>query len=160
MTTRCDGSQFPDGEADDAVLREDTDPNCETGPGFAYNRTIADLLIDMLVGRHLAESGDSDPENWESVEHAMLVNAGLEIKAINAALADSTTDMNADDMTVLECSTLLRALGRRVEAGAELAQRLRAARWGHPAFGGGEGWEAKVNAKKAESAKEAKAANG
>jgi hypothetical protein len=144
MKTRGDGSRYPCHEADDAVLSEDTDPNAQTDCGFEYQLTLADLIVDLLAGGPLSRSSDSDPECWVTLENQIIRNAALEVKALTVALEwKSVAGDTADDLTEGEKLHLMRALGRRLEAGAELAKRLRRARWGHPSFGGGENWEAK-----------------
>jgi hypothetical protein len=132
------------------VLREETDPNGSVGLGHNYNRTLADLMIDILAGRSMVQSGDGDPENWFTLESTIIDNAALEVRALTAALTPSDTE---DEFTTDELIALTRLISRRLSAGAELARRFRRARWGHPNFGGGEGWEAKQQAAEAKSVK-------
>ena len=101
----------------------------------------------MLGGGDLAESDDAHPENWQTLENAMLFNTALEVKAIAAAheYERSAGDL-VDEFTHDEITHMLASLARRLDAGRELAKRLRRARWGHPAFGGGEGWDAEQKA--------------
>ena len=157
--TRHDGTRYPNTKSDDKILREETDPNCETEHVFAYNRTLADLIIDVLAGGPLVESADSDPENWVTLENAIIQNAALDLKALNIAVehGEHAGDV-CDEITWGEIKHSMRALARRMTAGAELAQRLRRARWGHPNFGGGENWEAKQKAKAASSDEQPKTA--
>ena len=144
LITRQDGSQYPDDDADDATLSEENASAVRTDGGYAYHRTISNLVIDLLGGGDLAESDDASPENWQTLENAMLATAALEVKAIAVAheYEDSAGD-SVDEFTHDEITRMLATLARRLEAGRELAKRFRRARWGHPAFGGGEGWEAK-----------------
>jgi hypothetical protein len=146
--TRHDGSRYPSPEADSAVLREENDPGARTDCGYAYHRTLADLMIDLLAGGPLVDGGGRDPENWQTLENAMLQNAALEVKLLSIAIEyEKGVEGTADDITWGEVSRLTRLLSRRLEAGAELTRRLRVARWGHPSFGGGDNWEAKQAAK-------------
>ncbi len=150
LQTRNDGTQYPSSEADDAVLAEENTSDVRTDCGYSYHRTIGNLIIDVLGGYDLCESSDSDPQNWQTLENAMLFNAALEVKAIAVAYEyEHDGESVADEFTHNELSHLLRNVARRLEAGQELSKRLRRARWGHPGFGGGEGWDARQKAEKA-----------
>jgi hypothetical protein len=148
MKERHDGSKYPDSDAEDAVLADFTDGNGKTGHGYSYNRTLGDLIVDALVGRDLNSDSPEGPEYWESFEHGLLTRTALEIRAINHALASeiTTDDHPADEVSIEEACELLRGLARRVEASAEIAVRLRRARWGAPEFGGGENLAAEARA--------------
>ncbi len=148
MKTRFDGSRYPDSDEEGRVLADFTDPDAETGPGFGYQRALGDLIVDVLVGRDLIGDAPTGSHfDWESFEAAMLKRVGLEIRAVNHALATggglTTDDHPGDTFTTEHACEFLRGLARRAEAGAELAVRLRNARWGHPNFGGGEAFLAK-----------------
>src|SRR4051794_40341151 len=114
---RFNGTQYPDDAADDAVLSEENLSDVRTDCGFAYHRTIANLVIDLLGGGDLVESDDNDPENWQTLENAMLRNAALEVKAIAAAheYEKSAGDV-VDEFTHEEVTRMLSALARRLDA--------------------------------------------
>ena len=150
MKERPDGTRFPDHEAEGAVLADFTDPSAKTGPGYEYQRTLGDLIVDALGCRDVLDGEPTGShEDSESFEHAFLKRTALELRALNHALACSLTtdDHPADEFTLEQACELLRGLARRIDAGAELAQRLRTARWGHPSFGGGEAFLAEARAK-------------
>ena len=142
MKVRYDGSRYPNREEDAKALADFTDPSSETGPGYIYNRSLGDLIVDVLVGRDLIEGQTGHSEDYESFEHAVLRRVALEIRVANYALAVgggvSIDDHAGDEITTAHVCEYLAGLARRVESGAELASRLRDARWGHPCFGGGE----------------------
>lgn len=142
MTERKDGSRYPDFQEQMRALADFTDPAADTGLGYAYNRTLGDLIVDVLIGRDVREGITGAHEDYESFEQAMLKRVAVEIRLVNYALATgggfSTDDHPTDAVTTEHACEYLRGLARRVEAGAELASRLRDARWGHPSFGGGE----------------------
>jgi hypothetical protein len=147
-----DLSAYPDDDAEDAVLRDFTESE-ECTYGFAYNRTIGDLLVDMFTDSPYGpiEQGDSEPENWESLEHAFMLSTVVQLKAVNFCTSHAF-DPSGDDevcaphLTREEVARLLGGIAKRLQAGAELCSRLRRARWGHPSFGGGEGWEQRKSA--------------
>jgi hypothetical protein len=142
MEVRPDGSRFPNRVAQNAVLADISDQDCSSrGPGYDYQITLGDLIVEALVGRDLNQDHDAHAEEWESLEHAMLRRTALELRALNVALAAglmSDDDPPCDLFTTEDACELVQGLARRIRAGAELALRLREARWGHPNFGGGE----------------------
>jgi hypothetical protein len=142
---RSDGSYYPDPDVEKAALEDFTDPAAETELHFAYQRTLGDLITAMLAGRDLIVDPTS-PVDCETVEHAFLQQIGLEIRAINIVLASSLTtdDGPCDAVSETQGLAMLRNLATRIEAGTELASRLRRARWGHPSFGSGESWAPKA----------------
>jgi hypothetical protein len=155
MTVRHDGSRYPDSAVDDAALEDFSDLD----PSNMYEYSLGDLIVQALVGRDLIEDCKEAPQEWESFEHAILAQTALELRALNVAFAAGdclTTDNGTSEEFTAEMGMkLLRALTARVEAGAELARRLRRARWGHPSFGGGESWKdaaAPASVRKSEAA--------
>jgi hypothetical protein len=140
MNARDDGSRYPDDIEQSRVLADLSDPNAETGAGYRYNVALGDLIVQVLAGRELYDGVSGEHEDWESFEHVMMERVALELRAFNQALAtDLTTDDHpSDGFTAEQACEFVRGLAARVEAGVELARRLRKARWGHPSFGGGE----------------------
>jgi hypothetical protein len=130
MTTRSDGSRYPDHDEQCRFLADFTDPDADTGPGYAYNVTVGDLIVEALIGRDLIDAPTGAHEDWESFEGALLGQVALELRVLGEAMEG--------DLPEEAASKYLKALARRTEAATELASRLRDARWGHPSFGGGE----------------------
>lgn len=138
---------YPHDETEDKVLVDFT--QCaESTYGYSYNRTIGDLLVDVLSDSPdgPTEQGDGEPENWESLEHAFMLSTVVQLKAANFCAAHTETLSDSDErcappLNQEEVARLLGGIAKRLQAGAELCARLRRARWGHPTFGGGEGWE-------------------
>ncbi len=137
---------YPDTEAEDDVLRDFTeDGDCTYG--YVYNRTIGDLLVDVLTDSTYGpiEQGNNELENWESLEHAFMLSTVVQLKAANfcmtnASLPTEDGEACAPPLSSEEMARLMGGIAKRLQAGAELCARLRRARWGHPNFGGGEGW--------------------
>jgi hypothetical protein len=149
LRERGDGTLYPDSEGEAAILGDTLAP----GParrGVA-DWALGDLIVMALVGRHLITDTDEAPQYWETFEAGILSRTALDLRALSVALEHGVNDNDnrADDViNDYEVCAMVRAIGERAEAGAELARRLRAARWGHPAFGGGEQWGAEARAKR------------
>lgn len=148
MRARTGGLEpHPDDDTEDSVLVDFT-RSAESKYGYAYNRTLGDLLVDVLSDSPDGpnEQGDNEPENWESLEHALMLSTVVQLKAANFCAANMGTQSDADErcappLDEEEVARLLGGIAKRLQAGAELCVRLRRARWGHPTFGGGEDWE-------------------
>jgi hypothetical protein len=151
MRQRIGLPDYPDADSEDSVLRDFTaDSDCTYG--YSYNRTIGDLLVDLLTDSPHGpiEQGNGEPENWESLEHAFMLSTVVQLKAANLCVARASLPVGDDevyapDLTREEQARLLGGIAKRLQSGAELCSRLRRARWGHPTFGGGEGWEERQN---------------
>jgi hypothetical protein len=135
---RPDGSRYPSREASNAVLGMVTESDSE---GVISQATIGDLIVHALIGRPLLDDIDEAPEEWESVEHAFIVETARSLRAVMLAVAGGgpSDDHAGVDCRFTENDTVmeLQAITKRMEAGAELLRRLRVARWGNPHFGGG-----------------------
>ena len=139
---RHDGSRYPNRGAEDALLGMVTDADAPTSTGFEHNRTLGDLLIDLLAP-DLVRDMDQAPREWESIEHAFIVSTAREIRAVILAREAAKMAVAEDDYVTIpfdegDATRMLDRIQRRMTAGAELMQRLRNARWGNPHFGGGE----------------------
>jgi hypothetical protein len=154
MDERHDGTRYPNHDAQKAFLADMTDCRNKTGAGFGYNTTIGDLICAVLAPSPI-EQGDNEPENWQSLEGAFILQTAAELRALAIALdvqesrnagVDICAPFSGDD-----AKRMLTGIARRMEAGAELCDRLRMARWGHPTFGGGENWEARRDASEQEA---------
>jgi hypothetical protein len=148
-----DAAAMPDSKAEQAALADFTDPRSsyDKDPGFYYERTLGDLIVEALVGRDLCEDVADSPEAWEPFDRALLKRTALELKVLNNVLAVEgglmADDHDADPLSQVEICEILRGITRRAQAGAELSSRLREARWGHPCFGGGDNYAVHVTAK-------------
>jgi hypothetical protein len=140
MNVRDDGSRMPDRKAELAVLADISDSDAETGKGYDYNVTLGDLIVQALIGRPLYDGTTGSHEDWESFEIAIMQRMALELRALNIAMATelTTDDYPSDGFSTEQACECVRGMASRLEAGTELARRLRDARWGHPSFGGGE----------------------
>jgi hypothetical protein len=159
MVERHDGSRYPDGDADDAVLADFPESDSAKCVGYAYERTVGDLIVMALTGQDPDEFDgvSGSPDDWPSFDNAVLLRAAADLRVLSVAMHGEPTDGYPfeDELTLDEAKTAVRALQRRMEAGAELATRLRRARWGHPAFGGGEAFlERRAESLKARSAEQ------
>lgn len=150
---RNDGSRYPARGVERAALEDFSDPDSkDCDRGYEYNRLLGDLVVDLLGIATPVEDNACVPEEWQTIENAFLEQIGTELRVLKLALVEGlscTDDGSCDQVTAKDCAHVLRGLARRVRVGAEVTQRLRVARWGHPAYGGGEGWEAKQAAAKA-----------
>jgi hypothetical protein len=134
---RPDGTRYPNSRLSDAVLGMESESS-ETGLGFEYNRTLGDLILDVLLPTTLAVDQREHPENWESAEHAFLIASARELRACIVAAEHSETNDYEVVFSEEDARLALGGIAARMEAGAELLRRMRSARWGNPHFGGGE----------------------
>lgn len=142
---RGDLTAYPDGDTEDDVLRDFSEGG-ELTYGYAYNKTIGDLLVDMMSDAEFGptQQGDNEPDSWETLEHAFMMSTLVQLKAANFCAAHTSSadeeGVPAPALSKAELAMLMNGMAKRLEAGAELCVRLRRARWGHPTFGGGERW--------------------
>jgi hypothetical protein len=105
-----------------------------------HNKSIGDLVIMTLVDG-LWEGSAGHGQDWPTLEGRMLKMLAVELKCFGMALACEGAEMDQPEsesieLTELEAVEMVQLLARRAEAGAELANRIRTARWGHPSYGG------------------------
>lgn len=128
-------------ESEMAALKAHIELDEEVPVGFAYRRSVGDLVVEMMApGLGSWNDNAEHPEGWKSLECMFLENIALELRILNHAMAaDRTPDEPpGDEVTHEDTCRAIQLLSRRVAAGAELSRRLREARWGNPHFGGGE----------------------
>jgi hypothetical protein len=112
----------------------------ETRDGMRYTCTLGDLLAELLAPGLKAWS-DEGAEYHHSFENLILRNIGLELKILNRAICDGMpSSEETDSLEVITADDTARAvqlIQRRAEVGAEIAHRMRLARWHNPHFGAG-----------------------
>ncbi|MBN1605087.1 MAG: hypothetical protein JW940_00555 [Polyangiaceae bacterium] len=132
---RHDGSLYPDDDVEAAVLA----PNPNPGP-TADNRdlSVGDLIVRALCHGMCPGSPDRG-EDWQSFENSVLETLAVDLRVLALAYNGGDAESPEAEFEGLTDDELLRAvhgLARRADAAAQLCQRLRQARWGHPSFGG------------------------
>lgn len=129
-----DGQLLPDHEAEQKVLAVEADPPTDD----VHYQPIGDLVSRVLCAGMVTYE-PTHPAHWTTLEGGLLRVTELELRALAIALdsadgalaAGTEATFDADDAVAM-----LIALSHRLDAGRELAQRLREARWGDPRFGG------------------------
>jgi hypothetical protein len=142
MNVRYDGSRYPNHKAESAVLEDEADAG-----SVVHEQPIGDLLVTVLGGGYLYEDQGHAPQEWESFESGIIKNAARELRALHCAIVTRGDENLTEDFDEDDANKMLFAIVKRLEAAAELAHRLRVARWGNPHFGGGETMAAEALAK-------------
>ena len=129
-------------EAELDVLRPLTPEDADRGLGHDYQRTLGDLIVDVLApGLDAWVDSDDAPADWAPLEWLFGQYTMLELRALSRAMetghpvAGEAAELSVK-FTTLDASRLLTVITARMQGGLELAQRLRRARWGNPSFGG------------------------
>lgn len=128
-----DGQLMVNSEAELAVLKVEADPPTDD---VTY-QPIGDLIARTLCAGFVTYE-PTHPAHWSTLEGGLLRVTELELRALAIALEHEAADKDATEVTFSadDATRMLIALSRRLEAGAELANRMREARWGDPRFGG------------------------
>lgn len=113
---RPDGSRYPNREAEEAILAMRT----PKGDTEADTMTLGDLILDALIPGWLSH---------RSFEQEFLIATARELRAVLVAAHEGMTggDMVAS-FSRHDADHALHCITRRMEAGAELLYRIKAAR--------------------------------
>ncbi len=128
-----DGQLMVNTDAELAMLKIEADPPTDD---VTY-QPIGDLIARTLCAGFVTYE-PTHPAHWSTLEGGLLRVTELELRALAIALEHEAADKDAREVTfsVDDATRMLIALSHRLEAGRELASRLREARWGDPRFGG------------------------
>lgn len=128
-----DGQLMVNSEAELAMLKIEADPPTDD----VRYQPIGDLIARTLCAGFVTYE-PTHPAHWSTLEGGLLRVTELELRALAIALEHEDASKDATEVTFSadDATRLLIALSHRLEAGAELANRMREARWGDPRFGG------------------------
>jgi len=128
-----DGQLMVNTNAERAMLKIEADPPTDN---VTY-QPIGDLIARTLCAGFVTYE-PTHPAHWTTLEGGLLRVTELELRALAIALEHESADKDATEVTfgADDATRMLIALSHRLEAGAELANRMREARWGDPRFGG------------------------
>lgn len=128
-----DGQLMVNTKAELAMLKIEADPPTDD---VTY-QPLGDLIARTLCPGFVTYE-PTHPAHWTTLEGGLLRVAELELRALAIALEHESADKDGTEVTFSadDATRTPTALSHRLEAGAELANRLREARWGDPRFGG------------------------